>query len=218
MSLTPLQLNGHRIRAVIFDFGEVLSYPPPQETIAAISSLLHVTPDKFREFYYAERHRYDRGELMPEQYWQAVARDAGTRLTAENIEWLRRTDVEMWSQVNPQMLEWAAQLRSQGVQTAVLSNMHADMVKSLRANLAWIRDFPCVVLSAEVGFAKPDAEIYQHCLTCLQVPAGEALFIDDKPRNTQAAEGLGIAAICAAAPERIREQLQEAGWSGPLPK
>ena len=214
----PLQLNGNQIRAVIFDFGEVLSYPPPQEMIAAISGLLHVTPDKFREYYYAERQRYDRGELTAEQYWRAVARDAGTRLTAENIEWLRRTDVAMWSKVNPQMLEWAARLRSQGMQTAVLSNMHADMAQAVRAKFAWIRDFKCFVLSAEVGYAKPEPQIYQHCLDCLDVPAGEGLFIDDKARNTSAAEQLGMAAICANSPERIREQLQEAGWNGPLPE
>ena len=31
--------NGRTIRAVIFDFGEVLSYPPPPETIAAMAEL-----------------------------------------------------------------------------------------------------------------------------------------------------------------------------------
>ena len=117
------RLKGHSIRAVIYDFGEVLSYPPPPDTIAAIAELLNLTPDKFREYYYAERQDYDRGNLTAEQYWQAVARDADTQLTAENIEWLRRTDVAMWSNINPQMLNWSAQLRNQGIQTAVISNM-----------------------------------------------------------------------------------------------
>ncbi len=217
MSLAPAQLNGQLIRAVIFDFGEVLSYPPPTGTIAAIAELLHVTVEKFREFYYAERQDYDRGIMTAEQYWQAVARDAGAQLTAEQIEWLRRTDVEMWSNVNPQMLSWAAALRSQGMQTAVLSNMHGDMVKSVRAEVAWIGDFKCCVLSAEIGFAKPDPEIFQHCLDCLKLPASEALFIDDKPRNARAAEQLGMAAICADSAEAIRARLQDAHWSGPLP-
>jgi putative hydrolase of the HAD superfamily len=217
MSLAPARLNGHLIRAVIYDFGEVLSYPPPSGTIAAMAELLHVTLAKFREYYYAERQDYDRGVLTGEQYWQAVARDADTQITQEQIEWLRRTDVAMWSNVNPQMLSWAAELRRQGMQTAVLSNMHADMAKSVRAEFAWIRGFPCFVLSAEVGFAKPDREIFQHCLECLKLPADAALFIDDKERNTRAAEELGMAAICADSPESIRGRLQSARWSGPLP-
>ncbi len=217
MSAAPLRLNGRTIRGVIFDFGEVLSYAPPAETIAAIADLLHVTREQFRDYYYAERQDYDRGKLTPEQYWQAVAGDAGMQLTPEQIEWLRRTDVAMWSNVNPQMLAWAAQLRDQGVQTAVLSNMHADMAESVRAEFAWMRDFRCLALSAELGFAKPDPEIFQHCLDCLKLPANETLFIDDKSRNTRAAEELGIATICANSPTSIRERLLAGGWSGPLP-
>src|SRR6185312_2221259 len=108
MSHPDVRLNGCTIHAVILDFGEVLSYPPPRETILAMSNLLHVTPEKFREYYYAERQDYDRGILTAEQYWQAVARDAGIELTPEQIEWLRRTDVTMWSNLNPEMLQWAA--------------------------------------------------------------------------------------------------------------
>jgi putative hydrolase of the HAD superfamily len=124
----------------------------------------------------------------------------------------------MWSNINLHMLNWAAQLRSVGIQTAVLSNMHADMAKSVRAEFGWIRDFDCVILSAEIGSAKPEPQIYQRCLECLRLSAGEALFIDDKPRNTQAAAELGIAAICADSPESIREQLKQQGWTGPLPQ
>lgn len=217
MPPAPVHLNGRSLGAVILDFGEVLSYPPPRDTIAAMAQLLAVAPGKFREYYYAERHDYDRGVLTAEQYWQAVARDAGTQLAAEQIEWLRRTDVEMWSNVNPQMLDWAAQLRSQGIQTAVLSNMHTDMVTAVRAAFAWIRDFDCCILSAELGYAKPEAEIFQHCLECLRMPASDAMFIDDKPRNTCAAEALGMVGICANSPLAIRTQLQDAGWTGPLP-
>lgn len=210
-------MNGDAIHAVIFDFGEVLSYPPPPQTIAGMADLMNITPQKFREYYYAERHGYDCGELSGEDYWTAVAKDAGVRLSGQQIDWLRRTDVAMWSNINPLMLRWAAQLREQGVPTAILSNMHEDMAKAVRSDFPWTADFQCIALSAELGFAKPDPQIYEHCLTCLKVEANEALFIDDKERNTRGAEALGIAAICANTPESIRAKLQAAGWSGPLP-
>jgi putative hydrolase of the HAD superfamily len=217
MALASAHLNGRAIRAVILDFGEVLSYPPAFETLAAMAELLHITPEKFRDYYYAERYRYDRGEISVEEYWTAVARDAGTQLSPEHIEWLRRTDVAMWSNLDPRMLRWAARLRMEGLQTAVLSNMHADMAKAVRSGFKWIADFQCFVLSAELGFAKPDPQIFHHCLGCLNVAANEAIFIDDKERNTRAAEEIGIVGICANSPDAIRDQLKAAGWSGPLP-
>jgi putative hydrolase of the HAD superfamily len=218
MENASVRLDGRAIGAVIFDFGEVLSYPPPAGTITKMAELLRTPAEKFREYYYAERHPYDCGEISSEEYWRAVARDAGAQVTAEQIEWLRRTDVEMWSVMNPQMLSWAAQLRSIKVQTAVLSNMHADMARSVRKECHWIGDFHCFVLSAEVGSAKPEPQIYQHCLDCLKVTAKQALFIDDKPRNTRAAEDLGLAVVCADSAEKIREQLEGRGWTGPLPQ
>jgi putative hydrolase of the HAD superfamily len=213
-----IRLNGRAIRAVILDFGEVLSFPPRREAIGAMADMFHLSPEKFREFYYAERNAYDRGAISADQYWQAIAKDARTQLSDEQIAWLRQTDVEMWSHVNPAMLQWAAELRQQHVQTAVLSNMHLDMAASVRKHFGWISEFECFALSAELGIAKPDPRIFQHCLDCLQVPATEAVFIDDKQQNTCAAEEVGIAGICAHSPESIREQLQAAGWQGPLPE
>jgi len=203
---------------VILDFGEVLSHPPAPETIASMAKLFRLTPEKFREFYYAERYPYDRGEISGEEYWRTIAKDAGVSLLPEQIEWLRRTDVEMWSEVNPAMLHWAAELRASGLLTAVLSNMHADLAQAVRSNAAWIENFDCGVLSVELGLAKPDPGIFQHCLECLKVGPSEAIFIDDKERNTRAAEAVGMVAICADTPRAIREQLKAAGWTGPLPE
>jgi putative hydrolase of the HAD superfamily len=217
MSPNNARWNGRAIRAVILDFGEVLSHPPAPETIAFLAELFHLTPEKFREFYYAERYRYDRGQLAAEDYWRAIAKDAGVPLSPEQIELLRRTDVEMWSNVNPAMLQWAADLRASGLLTAVLSNMHLDMAKVVRSTSTWIEDFDCFVLSAELGMAKPDPEIFQRCLECLQIAPGEAIFIDDKQRNTQAAETLGMATLCADSASGIREQLMAGGWTAPLP-
>jgi len=218
MSADIARWNGRAIRAVILDFGEVLTHPPAPETIAFMAELFRLTPEKFRGFYYGERYRYDRGEISGEDYWLAIAKDASVSLTPEQIDWLRRMDVEMWSDVNPAMLQWAAELRASGLLTAVLSNMHLDMAAAVRSNQTWFEDFDCFVLSAELGLAKPDREIFQHCLECLKVATGEAIFIDDKQRNTQAAETLGIAAICADSPSSIREQLTSGGWNGPLPE
>ncbi len=218
MSEVPVYLGGQIIRAVIFDFGEVLSWPPPPETIAGMAAVFKLTPAKFREYYYAERYRYDRAEITPEQYWSAIAQDAGVQLAPEQIEWLRRTDVEMWSNMNPAMLRWAEQLRALGLRTAVLSNMHADMAAAVRSSFRWIAEFDCFVLSAEVGLAKPDPQIFRYSLDCLQVDAGQAMFIDDKERNTSAAKAMGIAGVCANSAQSIREQLKAAGWTASLPQ
>jgi putative hydrolase of the HAD superfamily len=50
-----------------------------------------------------------------------------------------------------------------------------------------------VANSHRIGAAKPEAESYQRALEMLGARPEEVLFIDDKDRNTSAAEALGIA-------------------------
>jgi FMN phosphatase YigB (HAD superfamily) len=51
-----------------------------------------------------------------------------------------------------------------------------------------------VVLSGEVGAAKPSAEIFRHALGQLGVPASRALFVDDQAAFCAGATALGISA------------------------
>ena len=50
------------------------------------------------------------------------------------IPLLRAWDVEMWSNINPGMIEWLESIHSNGTRTALLSNMHMDMVSKVVAS------------------------------------------------------------------------------------
>ncbi len=213
----PSRSQEPNIRAVILDYGEVLSHPPDRGAIAVMAGVLAVPVERFLRLYGSHRYPYDRGDLSGEQYWLALAAEAGVSLTSEQIDHLRQTDVAMWSNLNPVMLRWAGELRQSGIRTAVLSNMHQDMVAFARAQFEWLASFDCMVLSSELRMAKPDAEIFHYCLHCLEVQAHEALFVDDREPNVQAARALGIVALCANSPDSLRKQLQLMGWPAPLP-
>ena len=123
----------------------------------------------------------------------------------------------MWSRLNLSVLRWAGQLRSSGMKTAVLSNMHDDMVQKIRRDPTWAETFDCLTLSSAIRMAKPDAGIFEHCLECLNVAAREALFVDDRESNVQAAQELGIRGIVAGSPGQLRVQLEAIGFM-PLPE
>jgi len=204
------------IRAVIFDYGEVLSLAPSAEALGSMAAMLGVTAERFRRLYAARRKAYDRADLTPSEYWEGMAAEAGTGLGPEEVDRLRKIDVEMWSEVREDMLRWVLELRSSGVKTAMLSNMHRDMARHVRAECDWMANFDCVALSSELRLVKPDAGIYQYCLERLSVAPREALFLDDREANVRAAEALGITGIVARNTCQIRKDLQAIGFS-PLP-
>ena len=205
------------IRAVILDFGEVISQAPDQAAISTMAEIFSLPEDRFRHLYSAFRVPYDRGDLSAAEYWAGLARAAGVELSASQVRQLRETDVVMWSRINSSVLRWAEDLRSAGMKTAVLSNMHDDMVQHLRRDEGWEKRFDCLTLSSAIRMAKPDAEIFEHCLACLRVSPREALFVDDRSLNVQAAQALGIQGIVANSPAELRRQLDAIGFR-PLPE
>lgn len=206
-----------QLRAVILDYGDVISLPADPAVIAQMAARFGLTEVRFRELYGSFRLAYDRGTLDANQYWTGIAEAAGVKLAHEDIAALREADVAMWSRLNPLVMDWADEVRSAGLKTAVLSNMHPDMVEYLRTDGQWIKRFDVLALSSELGMAKPQPEIFEHCLRALGVSAAEALFIDDREVNVEAALGVGLNAVFAPSTENLVFALEGLGFN-PLPK
>jgi putative hydrolase of the HAD superfamily len=82
-------------------------------------------------------------------------------------------------------------LRSRGIKIAIVSNCD----EQARGLLGWLGVTPladALILSCEVGAAKPSARIYQRALQALGVTAEAALFVDDNPEFCAQAAALGI--------------------------
>lgn len=196
-----------QIKAVILDYGEVLSFPPSSEKMASMAVVMGVDPNLFRNLYPTDRALYDQGVFTAANYWQRIAADAQVKLASAQIDELCQLDIEMWSKVNPQMIRWIESLSEAGWKTALLSNMTFDMAIHVRQALHWLNRFTYQVLSCEVRLVKPDPAIYEHCLATLQVAPSEALFVDDREINVQAAQALGITSIRFQSVEQLHREL-----------
>ncbi len=204
-------------RAVIFDFGKVLSALPDADAHTALVETAGVSDEVFEQHYWAHRHAYDAGDLNGQTYWQMVAEGAGFPLTPETLAALHHHDSLMWGNLNEPMLEWALALQAAGLKTAILSNMGEVNLAYMRRNFEWLNRFSHLTWSCELRIAKPDPAIYQHTLEKLGVAAQEAMFIDDIPRNIAAASQLGIDAILFTDAADLLQQLLKRGWEGKLP-
>jgi putative hydrolase of the HAD superfamily len=201
------------IRAVILDFGEVLCHVPTREAVAPLAGMFQMDPHSFFPVYLASRGPYDRGDLLPGEYWQKFAAQFGVKLDANAIARARQIDLDLWSEINEEMVRWLEQIHSAGFETAILSNMPSDMVSHIRKTFAWVGHFDHHIFSAEVRSIKPEPAIYQHCLDALAVQPSQALFIDDRDVNLQQARAAGIRGIRFESVEQLRRELQSLGFT-----
>jgi HAD superfamily hydrolase (TIGR01509 family) len=68
--------------------------------------------------------------------------------------------------------------------------------------------FDPIVISAEIGRAKPDPEIYHLALKQAQVLPNEAVFVDDSPVNIEGSEKVGMQGILFKETQKTITQLK----------
>lgn len=85
---------------------------------------------------------------------------------------------------------------------SLLGKYKLGVISNAFPSMDWIFDlldirkcFNVIILSCEVGKAKPDPLIYKKVLDCINVKASESIFIDDRIENIKKANELGFTGI-----------------------
>ncbi len=205
------------LRAVIFDYGMVLTGPPDPEARAAILRITGLSEERLKDLYWAGRRAYDQGKLTGLGFWQKLARDAKLDLSPAAIKELNEWDARMWTTENPVMVAWQLALKQRGLLTAILSNMGDNVHARMEREFGWLARFDVLVWSYEMGMAKPDPAIYRYALKRLGVQPHEALFLDDRAANVEAAAAMGMKGLVFSTVEQLRRDLLALGLDGQLP-
>ena len=196
----------------------VLTGPRDEEALAALHRLTSMSPERFEDHYWVNRHAYDEGKLTGLAFWERFVREAGVvGGSADLIEELNHWDARMWTTENREMLAWQLRLKERGIRTAILSNMGDNVLANMQRTFDWLPRFDVLVWSYQLRMAKPEPAIYLHVLKELDVRPEEALFLDDKLVNVEAARALGMRALEFSTVEKLRRDLVAAGLDSELP-
>ncbi len=181
------------IQAVIFDMGGVLLRTEDRAPRTALGARFGRSYEEMDELVFnSESARHASvGAIPEEEHWKSIAR--GLEFDAADIPAFRDA---FWGgdRVDDDLLDFIDALRP-GIRTALLSNAWSNARADVAGKHNLLRAFDIAIFSAELGLAKPDARIYQHVLSLLDLPAAAAVFVDDVPANIEAAQKLGMHAV-----------------------
>ena len=183
------------IRALILDYGGVLSEPQNLDPFQEIFQILGTDENSFTGIYYAERKNYDNGQLSGKVYWLKILQYLGLEPNESMVNHLIQADVQSWTQINGSMLCFVEESRSEVEKLAIISNMMRDTLAYMRNHFEWLQIFDDQVYSCEIGINKPDIRIYEYCLHKLDISAQECLFVDDSQKNVLGAMQSGMNVI-----------------------
>lgn len=122
---------------------------------------------------------------------------------------------ERWAEMLGRPIEGTvallADLRSTGIRLAALSNWSAEKFPIARERYLFLDWFEAIVISGEVGIAKPDPRIFRHLLECTGLSAEATVYVDDVPANVAVAAGLGMTALRFRDAVMLRDDLRRLG-------
>mgnify|MGYP001816880166 FL=1 len=178
------------IKAVIFDFGRVISTQKPMALFEGYEQELGLAPGVLNRVMFGSE-AWDEvlvGRKNLDEYWLEIGPELGLHTRQEIHAFRYRYFAD--EAINEGVLESILQLHGR-YKLAVLSNAPPRLTKWL-ADWDILHLFDVVVCSGEEGMVKPDPAIYKLTLARLGVEPGEAVFIDDSPGHVAAARAHGL--------------------------
>jgi putative hydrolase of the HAD superfamily len=180
-----------KIRSVVFDFGNVICFPPAPEKFARAAEEFGLPADDFLAAMWKDRLPYDAG-ITAREYWGKIAAEASLGFDDSLIERMVEHEIGFWNTYDARVLDWIKTLRKSGYTIGILSNLPHPIADTLRAAPGFLDHFDHITFSCELKLFKPQAAIYEHSFQGLKVAPEETLFIDDKPENVEGARAVGM--------------------------
>lgn len=136
------------------------------------------------------------GRLSKAQAFRQIMASCGAQATDDLIAELVRRDQELLlanARLYDDVIPFLTRLRDRGIKIAIVSNCTENTRAMLVATgVDQLADE--LVLSCEVGSAKPAPEIFRHALGRLGVGPEAAVFVDDQARFCAGSVAVGIRA------------------------
>lgn len=195
------------IRAIIFDLGGVLLRTEDRTPREQLAKSLGMTYDELNQVIFNSESAQlaTLGKITKDAHWANVKERL--KLSSEEFS---RVPPAFWGgdKMDWDLVDELRFLRAK-YRTGLLSNAWDDLRETIETRWEIADAFDEIIISSEVGIAKPDPRIYKITLERLGVAPKEAVFVDDFIENVEAARSQGMLGIHFTGPEQTRSELNK---------
>ena len=197
------------VKGIILDFGGVFTKSRLREVVLRrCEPQLGLEKGELRRLLFANDawRAVSSGKASAQDYWDHVTSELAKVPPA--LEPFKYNPFA-YEELNQRVVRLAKRLRKR-YRTALCSNatLHLD---TLLSDYGLRPVFDVIVNSARVGLRKPDPQIYRLTAERMGLTVEQCLLVDDKERNTLAAEALGMKAIVFRSAADLARQLDDRG-------
>ncbi len=189
------------IKNIVFDLGGVIMTLDPAEALRRFKALGLSDAERYLDAYTQSGvfGNLEEGKITAEDFRSKLSSLTGHELTFDECKhaWLGyRKDVPQRN------LDLLKELRAKGYRLILLSNTNPFMMDwalscEFDGKGSSLNDyFDALYLSYRLGIMKPASDFFRQVLDNENILPEETLFVDDGPRNVEAAGKLGFMTMC----------------------
>jgi glucose-1-phosphatase len=199
------------IRAVIFDFGNVIGFFDHHRATRRLAGLSPMSEEAIYNFLFDGRLEddFEAGRIGAAEFLQ-ILRDK-CRITGDD-ETLAALFGDVFTP-NPDVCALVPRLRPQYRLVLGSNCTPLHSVQFCRQFADTLRHFDALVLSHEIGARKPASVFYETCVRHAGCAASECVFVDDLTANVEGAIVCGLQGIVYRGPEELTAKMQALGIS-----
>jgi len=197
------------IKAIVLDLGGVLLRTEDQTARRALEIKYNIPHGEVHDLVFNSPMAFSAtlGEVDSQAVWDHVSDEL--HLSPKSLESFQQA---FWAgdQINQELFSFLESRRYDYI-TAILSNAWGDARSTLaeKFNIIQGEVVEYILISAELGVAKPDPKIYQILSKTIDCDYHQILFIDDFYENIVAANRLGIQTIHYQQGLNVIEKIKE---------
>jgi 2-haloacid dehalogenase len=203
--------NGSAIKAVLWDYGNVLVHWDPRLLYRQMFTEAREV-DWFLENVctMAWHLRHDQGVPMAEN--AAPLKERFPEYAAEIDAWRLRFGDMLGGEI-PGIGALVDAFSAQGLRQGILTNMPGEVAELCFDGFTRLGAFNAVTVSGFERVAKPDPEAFLRALIAMGAEPEETVFIDDSRANVAAAETLGMRGVVFTGAADLKKSLAALGMS-----
>ena len=191
------------IKAVIFDWGGVLIENPTEGILRYCREVLGIGTGCMLAAYRKLIPYFQEGKISEQEFWKGLRRRTGAKGEMPASLWLEAFENSYVEKKD--VFSVAHALHGKGCRTGILSNTEKPSRPIMERET--YRIFDPLVLSWEVGSAKPQSRIFEVLIETLSMVPSEILLIDDVAANITAARELGLQGLLFTDAETLKADL-----------
>lgn len=181
-----------KIKAVIFDLGNVLVNYDVEKAAKRFSAASGLTPQEIWKRFFLSKFEqaYTRGELSTREFHKIACKTLGVRIPLVTFS-------HYWNDIfweNPGMEKLLARIKRR-YPLYLISNTNALHFNYIKKHFSLLRHFDRKFPSHEVKARKPDTRIFRRVLKKIGLRPDETVFIDDMRSFIAGARKVGMKTI-----------------------